>query len=801
MPDELRSQAAPGHRVIVSFGRTKFHTGVIRTVRSEPPNTIREIKPVIETLDEHPTFPPELFPFLEWLADYYMCTVGEVLGAALPSGLKVSSESIISLNPLIEPEELILSENEEWLIRKLTEKDLVVEDACKLLGNSQPLKTIKTLQHSSVIHLIEKVKEKYLPKREKRIRLVEHLLSEEGLEDVLQHLEKRPKQIDAIVTYLREVPALNSPIQNKQGIAKQQLTQFGVSPSSIKTLVTNGIFEEWDSVVDRLAYHGDDTTPLPALSADQQLARQQIVMGFEDHQSVLLHGVTGSGKTEIYMSLIQEAIDGGHRALLLLPEIALTTQIIGRFRQYFGGSFGVYHSRFSDNERVEVWKKCLAGEYDFVIGVRSAVFLPLSDLSLVIVDEEHEPSYKQQDPAPRYHARDAMIYRAHAQKAKVLLGSATPSFESYTNAQEGKYGLVTLDRRYFDRPSPSYQLVDITRERKKRLLKGSFSSVLLENLQSTIEKQEQALLFQNRRGYAPFLLCESCGHTPKCPNCDVSLTYHSFQSSLICHYCGYRESIPSQCDHCGETTLKTVGLGTEKIEEELSILMPDLKLQRMDLDSTRSKHAYQDIIDRFEQKEIDVIIGTQIISKGLHFDDVQLVGIFDADRLIHFPDFRAHERAFQLLTQVGGRAGRKKGQGKVIVQTSDTTLRLLSHVRKEDYVSFYNEEKSDRHQFRYPPFYRLILVMVRHKEKQVAQEAADQFCSMARKHLGNRVSVPIEPLVNRVRNYYRYHIIIRLEKEGLNLGGVKQFLLVTRDTLLALQAFKSVRMHFDVDPL
>ena len=465
--EQLRAQ--PGHRAIVSFGRTKFHTGVIRHVSSEAPQTIRDIKPVLELLDDSPVLPATSFPFLEWLGDYYMCALGEVLAAALPSGFKLASESLVSLDPLVDPEALILTEPEEWLIRKLQEKDLVMEDACKLLGTTKPLRTIRSLQQKGIIHVVEKVKEKYLPKLEKRVRLQEALLQSEGeLEALTEQLAKRPKQMEAIITYLRDVPVLEDPSKNEMGTARQHLIHDGVSSSSLKTLVKNGVFVEWDAVVDRLAFTGETPKSLPELSADQQLAKHQILSSFETHQTTLLHGVTGSGKTEIYMALIQEALDQGGRALLLLPEIALTTQIIGRFRKYFGGSFGVYHSRFSDNERVEVWKKCLAGEYDFVIGVRSTVFLPIQDLSLVIVDEEHEPSYKQQDPAPRYHARDVIIYRAHLEHAKVLLGTATPSFESYQNALESKYGLVTLDRRFNNQPGPIYQLVDISKERQEK---------------------------------------------------------------------------------------------------------------------------------------------------------------------------------------------------------------------------------------------------------------------------------------------------------------------------------------------
>ncbi|MDW3192365.1 MAG: primosomal protein N' [Cytophagales bacterium] len=800
VPDEFADYAQPGHRVVVSFGKTQFHTGVIRRI-VEKQDHLSRIKPIIDALDLEPLVSEDQFLFYEWIAEYYLCTLGETLQAALPSGFKLSSEAFISLAPNAEPDLYILTEKEEWILRKLEDKDLHINDVRKLTGLEQPIKLIKSLQERGLIQLLEKLKDKYTPKREKRIRLTQPYLQEAQLDELLQQLERRTKQIDALVMYLRDVPVLQDPSQNLLGASKPEMIKEGVSPSSLQTLIKNGVFEEWDEIVDRFGYNSLNIGPLPELSDIQGLKRDQILTAFETQRTVLLKGVTGSGKTEIYMSLIHQVIEQGGRVLYLLPEIALTTQIIGRFRKIFGNRFGIYHSRFSDTERMEVWKKCLKGEFDFIIGVRSAVFLPMTNVELIIVDEEHESSFKQHDPAPRYHARDAAIYLAHQLDAKILLGTATPSLETYTNARSGKYALIELNERFSDQPKPIYQLVDLTDERKRKTIKGSFSSRLLNELQEVIGREKQGILFQNRRGYAPVVMCESCGHTPKCPNCSVSLTYHIYANTLNCHYCGYKESMVETCASCGERSLKTVGLGTEKIEEELSILLPEVRIQRMDLDSTRSKYAYQDIIDRFERREIDVLVGTQMISKGLDFERVELVGIFDADRIIHFPDFRSHERAYQLLTQVGGRAGRKLERGRVIVQTNDPSLKLLTQIQQEDYEGFYHDEMKERHKFRYPPFYRLIQVTIRHKDKQTAYEAADQLSFFLRKQLGERSSPPIEPTISKIRNYYRFQLVIRLEKEGINLPGVREFLKSSRDTLLALQSFKSVRVHFDVDPI
>ena len=762
----------------------------------------RTMKEIIDVLDETPAFLPHQFDLVVWITNYYMCSYGEVVTAALPSGLKLSSDSFLTLNPLINYESIILTHQESLLIRKLSDKEITVPEVKKLLGIDDPIKFVKSLEKRGLIHLIEKIKEKYKPKKERRIRLGDDYLEEEKLDDLLEQLGKNHKQIDLLVSYLQKVNVFEDQTKNALGLSKKSMVKAGASTYSLKTLIKKGVFVEWDAIIERFGAVNEITTRInPTLSPAQALAKEETLQAFESNSTVLLHGVTGSGKTEVYISLISEIINQGGKVLYLLPEIALTTQIITRLKKHFGDQFGIYHSKFSDNERVEVWRKCLKGEYQLVVGVRSAVFLPIDHLELIIVDEEHDQSFKQHDPAPRYNARDVAVYLGIKLGVKVLLGSATPSLESWQNVKAGKYGIVQLMDRYNNQPMPLFKLVDMTKERKKRTLKGNFSSVLIENLHLSTAEKKQTLLFQNRRGYAPSILCETCGHSPKCPNCSVSLTYHIYHNTLNCHYCGYKDSMHTSCESCGDTSLKTQGAGTEKIEEELQLLCPDLRIKRMDLDTTRNRYSHQEIINSFEKQAIDVLIGTQMISKGLDFEHVNLVGIFDADRMIHFPDFRSSEKAFQMITQVGGRSGRKHKQGKVIVQTNDTTQKILRQVVNNLYEEFANDELKERFQFHYPPFYRLIIVIVRHKDKQVAYEAADQFFFFAKKELNQKISTPIEPIVNKVRTYYRYQLFVRLNKKNINLQVVKQYLQSCKDTLLALQNYKSIRIHFDVDPI
>ena len=580
------------------------------------------------------------------------------------------------------------------------------------------------------------------------------------------------------------------------------MTKSDISEGSLKTLVKNGIFEEFEIIVSRFEDFNLPDEEKIRLSAAQTQARDEIMSRFEEKQVVLLHGITGSGKTAVYIDLIQQALAGGSQVLYLLPEIALTTQIVGRLKKTFGDRMGIYHSRFSDNERVEVWRDILQGKYSFVIGVRSAVMLPFDSLGLIIVDEEHETTYKQFDPVPRYNARDVAIVLAHLHGAKVLLGSATPSVESYTHALSGKYGLVKLMQRFGEAQLPDIQLVDLIAERKQRKMKNAFSSVLMNELSLNLKKKEQSILFQNRRGYSPYITCEECAFIPKCPNCDVSLTYHQYNQEMRCHYCGYHETTPRLCPACQSPKIKPVGFGTEKIEDDLKLFLPDANVQRMDLDTTRKKNAYQNIIAGFEAGETDILVGTQMISKGLDFDKVSLVGIFDADRSINFPDFRSHERTFQLLTQVSGRAGRRTQPGKVIVQTADPEQELLKKIVAGDFEGFYKHELEERQKFQYPPFVRMIKIVFKHKTEETGKKAAAHLAQLLRQQFGEGMVLgPQAPLVSRIRNYYLQDIIIKIPKDSLLLKTVKNFI---REQMILLESdkqFRPIQVFADVDPM
>ncbi|MEQ8471836.1 MAG: primosomal protein N' [Marinoscillum sp.] len=790
-----------GSRVIVQFGKRKIYTGIIYAVHEQSPKNYQP-KEIIDLVDSIPVLTEGQLVFLQWISEYYMCTLGEAVNAALPAGLKISSESYLSLNPDIDLEDLELSEKEEVVIRHLMSGDVKLHDIGPILDIKSPYNYVKKLKEKDAIQVFEQVKDKYSPKKETWIRVSDDLANEESLDELSASLDKKTKQLEALLSYLRLVPILENPSLNQKGMAKKTLLDENVSPSSLKTLIKNGVFVEWEQVISRLGEIQDQKSLKINLSQAQKKAYEEILQSFESKNTTLLYGITGSGKTEIYISLIQNVLDNGGQVLYLLPEIALTTQIIKRLSKVFGDQFGVFHSKYSDNERVEVWQKIQKGEYNFVVGVRSAVFLPFSDLSLIIVDEEHESSFKQHEPAPRYHARDAAVYLASIFHAKTLLGTATPAMETYTNALEGKYGLVNLEERFGQVAIPKVTFANLVDERKQRKIKGNFSSVLLKAIKETLDRNKQVILFQNRRGYAPYVTCHNCGYIPKCPHCDVSLTYHSFQNLMICHYCGHRADMLGECVQCNSTEIQTMSFGTEKIEEELELLMPEVRIRRMDLDSTRSKYSYQKIIDEFEDKEIDILVGTQMVSKGLDFGDVELVGVFDADRMIHFPDYRSHERAYQLIHQVSGRSGRRGEQGHVIIQTNDPNQPIFAHLRRQDYIGFYRSEILEREQFQYPPYYRIITVIFKDSDKQVAGDAARFYGMEIKRHLGEqRVNGPMEPLIGKIRNQYLFEIMIKVEKQGINLKALKEFLLNSRNMLLNQRSYKSVRVIFDVDTI
>jgi primosomal protein N' (replication factor Y) len=601
---------------------------------------------------------------------------------------------------------------------------------------------------------------------------------------------------------LKEVPVLQHPEENKKGISKQKLMEGDLSLSALNTLIKNSILEEFEIVVSRFDAVPESSLPDVILSEDQVAAQQEIFRHFESVNTVLLHGITGSGKTEMYINLIKKALESGTQVLYLLPEIALTTQIVQRLRKLFGEHMGVYHSRFSDNERVEVWNGVLNGRFNFVVGVRSAIFLPFDHLGLIIVDEEHDTSYKQQEPAPRYHARDAALMLAHQHHAKIILGSATPSVESYHLAHTGKYGLVQLYKRYGEAQLPQVILVDMSRERKQKKTKGEFSSILLKAIEDSMANKEQVIIFQNRRGYSPILECEDCGWVPKCINCAVSLTYHQYKHAVICHYCGYREEAPSVCPSCSSRRLLTPGYGTEKLEEELKLHFPEAHIQRMDLDTTRSKTGYETIISQFEEGDTDILVGTQMVTKGLDFDRVSLVGVFNADRMMHFPDFRSYERAFQLLTQVSGRAGRRDKPGKVVIQTTNPEHPVLGIVLRHHVSEFYSQEIDTRNSHLYPPFSRLIEITVKQTDKKITQELAHELCDRINKQVhGIKVLGPGEPMVSKIRNQYLMNALIKIPRDTGNLPSIKNNLKQITEGLIHEKAYRSARIILDVDPV
>jgi primosomal protein N' (replication factor Y) len=803
VPQALTDKVSAGQRVIVPFGPKKILTGVIVNVHETPPRDY-EAKYVLELLEETEVIGEQQFKLYHWMADYYMCTEGEVMNAALPAGLKLSSESMMQLHPSFDEEttQFDFSEKERLLLHKLKQGTINYTEASKILGVKTIYSLLKSLSSKEAIILYEEVKDKYRPKTEKRVRLSDQYLKKKELEKLFEEIGAKPKQEAVLLKYLQEVPVFNHPELNKKGIAKNTLLDHEISESSVGTLIKNKILEEFEIVVPRFKPHEGIPSAPVLLTEKQEAVRNKILAGFEDKGTVLLYGVTGSGKTEIYIDLIRRALEGGSQVLYLLPEIALTTQIVVRMKKVFGDEMGIYHSRFSDNERVEVWNGVLQGKFRFVVGVRSSIFLPFDDLGLIIVDEEHDSSYKQQEPSPRYHARDVALVMGQFHSAKVLLGSATPSLESYYQALQGKYQWVELTERFGDASLPDIVLADLISERKMKTNKGSFSGLLLREIGERVKKHEQVILFQNRRGYAPVVQCEDCDWIPKCVNCSVSLTYHQYRHAMVCHYCGYREELPKECPTCTSKRILTVGYGTEKIEEDMSIQFPDATVGRMDFDTTRTKSGYEEIIDGFETGKTDILVGPQMITKGLDFDKVTLVGIFDADRMMHFPDFRSYERAFQLITQVSGRAGRRAQKGKVIIQTHNPKHEIFSFALRNDYRGFLDVQLHDRETHRYPPFARLIEVTLKQTEKPVVFNAAQEFANMLKENLqGVRIMGPGEPMVSRVRNEYLMTILVKIPRNQGKLPEIKTTLASLADKLIENKQFRKVRVVFDVDPV
>jgi primosomal protein N' (replication factor Y) len=795
VPFELNDAVEIGRRTVVQFGKSKLFTAIIAAISEQAPEKY-EAKYLLEILDDRPVVTDRQLQFWNWLAEYYMCNEGEVMNAALPSALKLASETRIALNKSFEFDKSTLNDREFLIVEALDiQPELTVSDIAKLLGQKTVMPILKLLFEKNVINISEEVSERYKPRKRTFITLNPIYHGQENLKELFGLLEKRaPKQADAVLAYIKLA-------RHQKSVSKNELTEeSGAGAASINSLIEKEVFIAEDKNVSRLHFEDDELYGNFELSSQQQEVFNSIKQQFELKDVILLHGVTSSGKTQVYIRLIEEIINSGKQVLYLLPEIALTTHIIERLRQYFGAGIGVYHSRFNDNERVEVWQKVLNNEYKVVLGARSSVFLPFADLGLIIVDEEHETSYKQFDPAPRYNARDAAIYLANMHKGKVLLGSATPSFESYFNARTHKYGFAELTERYGGIEMPIIEVVSIAEETKRKTIQSHFTSVLMLDMQQALADKEQVILFQNRRGYAPVLLCKVCAYTPKCINCDVSLTYHKHTGKLHCHYCGYKEDTPAVCPACGSTHIEYKGFGTEKIEDELSLLLPDARITRMDLDTTRSRNSLQNILNDLEEKKIDILVGTQMVAKGLDFADVTVIGIINADSLLKFPDYRANERSYQMLAQVSGRAGRRGKRGKVVIQAYDPGHRVIRQVIANDYSDLYFTEMEERKSFKYPPFYRMINLDIKHKDPEILYNQAAYLANELRKHFGDRVLGPETPLVSRIRNYYIKSIMLKFEKDGVSINKVKATI---RDVITQFQTTKLSKgsvVQPDVDP-
>ena len=799
LPPEFEESVKEGCRVVVSFGRKKFYTAIVTKVHDAAPEGY-ETKDIEEVLDASPVLLPRQLEFWNWLSTYYLCTLGDVYKAAVPSGMKLESETIVVYNEEFEAIQP-LGDSEQRLLDVLSsDKEQCVTQLQRTLALKNILPVVKRLLDKEAIFVKEDLKRNYKPRTEARVRLVNRGLDELGMMALFNELSRAKKQLAVLMKYV-ELSGWSSRDESLNEVAKKELLEKANATTTIfNALVDKGIFEVYYQEIGRLDKSEVSLSEGNVLNPSQQMAFTSILENFHQKSVCLLHGVTSSGKTEIYIHLIQEALRQGKQVLYLLPEIALTTQITERLKRVFGNRLGVYHSKFPDAERVEIWQKQLGEkEYDVILGVRSSIFLPFKRLGLVIVDEEHENTYKQQDPAPRYHARSSAIMLASMYGAKVLLGTATPSVESYFNATNGKYGLVELKERFKDIQLPHIECVDIKELAHQKRMQGPFSPMLVKEIRQALDKKEQVILFQNRRGFAPMIECHTCGWVPKCKNCDVSLTYHKGLNVLTCHYCGYTYPVPRSCPACGGVELQHKGFGTERIEDDIKLIFPEARVARMDLDTTRTRSAYEKIIADFEGGKTDILIGTQMVSKGLDFDRVSIVGILNADSMLNYPDFRSYERAFQLMAQVAGRAGRKNKQGLVILQTKSPDLPVIHQVMRNDYEGLYLDQLTERQLFRYPPYYRLIYVYLKHRKESVLEQASDMMAQYLCSALGDRVLGPDKPPVARVQTLYIKKMIVKVEQTA-SMAKVRDYLLSVQRAIVEDERFRSLIVYYDVEP-
>lgn len=796
---EMAGRVVPGSRVVVPFGRKKFYTGIVATLSPFPPEGY-EVKEIAMTLDDTPVLRHPQIKLWRWVSDYYMCAIGEVFKAAVPAGLKLESETFVELNPdYMEEADSRLSDEQVLIIQVLEHegKRLTIGEIGRLSGLKRVSRAVGALLDKGAVIISERLVEKYRSKKEGYVKLTDP--SAEGRAAAFKAVKGARKQENALLALLDLSGAIHG--HEKEVSRKELMEKADVAPAILNAMVKKGVIEQYKKEINRFKYSGSVNRALPTLTAAQQTALDQIHRAWTDHGVNLLHGVTSSGKTEIYIHLIDYVLKQREQVLYLVPEIALTTQLSERLQRVFGDKVMVWHSKFSDNERVDLWRRLLElkGEPVVILGVRSAVFLPFDRLGLVIVDEEHDTSYKQQDPAPRYNGRDTAMVLASMHGAKTLLGSATPSVETYYKAVTGRYGLVSLTERYESLPLPEVRLVDMKSAKARGFVAGCLAAESRSLLSDALAKGNQGIIFLNRRGYAPMAVCRMCSHVPKCCHCDVALTYHRATDRLVCHYCGATYPLPTQCPVCKDHSIEIVGYGTERIEEELSLYFPDVPAARLDLDTTRSKDSYMRLIDEFSTGASRLLVGTQMVTKGLDFGAVSAVVVVNADAVLHYPDYRSAERAFNMIEQVAGRAGRRNADSVVAVQTFDTAHPVLEFARNHDYAGFYASEIAERERYGYPPFVRLLYVYLKNPDKLCVDQAAALYSSRLKSLLGSRVSGPEEPPVSRVKSLYIRRMMVKVEPE-VSLAKVKQALVALYDSLMNVPEMKSSTIVFDVDP-
>ncbi|MEO0899954.1 MAG: primosomal protein N' [Bacteroidota bacterium] len=799
VPENMLAEVAAGKRVLVRFGRSKIYTGLIRYVNPELPAELdhERLKYIDEVLDPVPVYPESHLRLFDWMAFYYACSVGQVFKAALPAGMKPESSLRIEMTEGLEWEDWELEEKEYLLMEALSIQPVLgFKEASEIWGIANPSPRLKAMAGRGLIRLYQQVEEKYKPKFKTYIKLTAPLQHQDKMSEALDSLSRAPSQENIM---MRVIQAF---FQEKTLPKTETLKELGVGSQALKALVEKGYLEEEEVRVDRMELYGYEAQPQPIQFNEAQSKAAETIQAHieeETQKPILLHGITGSGKTHLYTHFMKEALAAGKQVLYLLPEITLTKQIIDRVQHELGYAVGVYHSRFNEHERVEIFQKVRKGEYKAVIGVRSAIFLPFQDLGLIVVDEEHDQSFKQGEPAPRYNARDVSVYYGFQENIPVILGSATPSFETYFNAQRKKYHLVELHQRAIAAKLPKVEVVDMRVQRRKGQIDGVFSKVMVNAMKETLEKGEQIILFQNRRGYAPYLMCETCGHVPQCINCDISLTLHKEKGHLRCHYCGYTHFQTQKCDNCHHYTMRWGGFGTEKIAEAAQALFPEHTVERMDLDTTRGKFAYQQLINRFENQQIDILVGTQMVSKGLDFENVTLVGVILADNLLSFPDFRAYEKAYQLLTQVAGRAGRSEKEGKVLIQSYVPDNVVLRSIQIP-FEQFMSKEMPGRNQLFYPPFTRLIRIEIKHKDRSFLEVESKRMDKFLRPLFGKNILGPDYALVARVRNVYRMQFLLKVGK-ALDPVKVRTSMDEAIDRYYQEAPDKTLRVVVDVDPM